>query len=593
MRENAKRFSENLIKIEHLLQRLTMALTNKRQSPINLQMPSQDIYTKFITSYMTDMVANPHRFIENQIMYWAKTMQHMIETQNALNTGAIEHRSENAGATLYERRFQNPLWEQHPFFYFLKTQYIMTAQAIEHRVDEIQGLDPKDKRKLDFFIHQIIDMMSPVNFLSTNPEALQKAVETNGESLIAGLTNLVRDVEENDGNLLVSLSDHSAFKVGETIATTRGDVVYQNRILELIHYCPTTPTVYQTPIVIFPPFINKYYILDLSPQNSLIGWLVEQGYNVFVVSWVNPNAEHAEVGIDEYINEGYLPVLQNVKDITQQSHVNAVGYCVGGTFLAIALALLKKRGDRSIKSATFFTTLIDFSTPGAIGAFLGDDLAKSIEAETATTGYLPKIFMAQTFSYLRPNELVYEPAVRNYMMGESPPISDVLYWNDDGTNLPSRFAVQYMRDFYENNLFARGDLVVCGETLSPKDVSVPIFAVVCERDHIVLWKQGFRSVQKFASNSKTIILSKSGHIFGIINPPMKEKYAYCTHSGRASTPDGWLRAATEHKGSWWMEWSNWLMRRSGQKRPTAQLKRAPAHAILRPAPGTYVLNKGH
>jgi polyhydroxyalkanoate synthase len=549
-----------------------------------LQGPGQDLYMKAAAAYIAEMMANPSKIIEHQIGYWGKSLKHYVEAQQKLVQGKLEAPEDRSPR---DRRFSNPLWETHPYFNYIKQQYLFSAEAISQAVSDLEGLDEKERKRLEYFSRQIMDMFSPANFLGTNPEALAKAVETEGESLVRGLENLVRDIEANDGDVLVTLADKDAFKVGENLATTEGSVVWRNRMLELIQYAPTTETVHRTPLVIFPPWINKFYILDLKPQNSLVRWIVEQGYTLFVVSWKNPDASYRDVGMGDYVEEGYLAAIEEVKRITGEDQVNAIGYCIAGTTLALTLSLMEKRKDRSIKSATFFTTLTDFSDQGEVGVFLTDDFVDGIAREVEEKGYLSSFFMSRTFSYLRSNDLIYGPAIRSYMMGEAPPAFDLLYWNGDSTNLPAKMSVEYLRGLCQGDRFAQGGFEILGETLRIQDVKVPLCAVACETDHIAAWKSSYDGVRAMGSKSKTFILSESGHIAGIVNPPSKKKYGHYTNEDMSQGADGWLKAAEFHEGSWWPRWEAWLDKRSGAQVP-ARVPGAGGRDILAPAPGTYV-----
>ena len=464
---------------------------------------------------------------------------------------------------------------------------MLNAGAIGEMMNDLEGLDSQEKRRVKFFAQQMVDLMSPTNFLGTNPEALEHAVETDGQSLVDGLENLVRDIEASEGELMVELVDKKAFEVGGNIATTPGEVIFRNRMMEVIQYTPTTETVHKTPLVIFPPWINKYYILDLRPDNSLIKYIVERGYTLFVVSWVNPDGSYRDVSIDTYIEEGYLEAVRVVKEITGEEKINAVGYCIGGTVLSLTLALLQKRGDKSINAATLFTTLTDFVDPGEVEVFLNDDFVDGIEAEANEKGVLDAFFISRTFSFLRANDLVYGPAIRSYMMGRTPPAFDLLYWNGDGSHLPAKMFVQYLRQLVVENRFAKGGIEICGETLKIGDVKTPVFAISCETDHIAVWTGCFEGFKKFGSRSKTFVLSESGHIAGIVNPPSKKKYGHYTNDGALTDPDDWLDGATRHDGSWWPRWEEWLGKRSG-KMVEARVPGEAGYEALSPAPGTYV-----
>jgi len=578
------RLNANLARVEELSARLVQAIAHRKPVRSTLQGPGQDLYMKAASAYIAEMMANPSKILEHQIGYWGKSLKHYVEAQHRLTHGNLEPPEDH---TPKDRRFASPLWETHPYFNYIKQQYLFSAEAVNQAVADIEGLDDKEKKRIEYFSRQIMDMFSPANFLGTNPEALARAVETEGESLVRGLANLVRDIEANDGDVLVTLADKEAFRIGENLATTEGSVVYRNRLFELIQYAPRTETVHRTPLVIFPPWINKFYILDLKPQNSLIRWIVDQGYTLFVVSWKDPDPTYRDVGMDDYVEEGFLTAIDEVKKITGEDQVNAIGYCIAGTTLSLTLALMQKRKDKSVKSATLFTTLTDFSDQGEVGVFLSDDFVDGIEREVEENGILSSFFMSRTFSFLRSNDLIYGPAIRSYMMGEAPPAFDLLYWNGDSTNLPARMSVEYLRGLCQNDTFAQDGFEICGETVKIRDVKVPVCAVACETDHIAAWKSSYNGVRQMGSKSKTFILSESGHIAGIVNPPSKKKYGHYTNDALGIEPDDWLKTADFHEGSWWPRWEAWLSRRSGAQIP-ARVPGDADHPVLAPAPGTYV-----
>lgn len=580
--DRAERLNANLAKLEELSKRLTTALAQKRQVDPSLHGPAPDVYMKAASAYFAEMMSNPARIVEHQVGYWGKTLKHYVEAQQVLAKGEFKA-PPDAGPK--DRRFQNPLWDSHPFFNYLKQQYLLNADAITTAVSDMEALPLEDRRRVEYFTKQIVDMFAPTNFLGTNPDALEKAVATDGESLVQGLENLVRDIEANQGDILVTLADREAFKVGQNIATTPGAVVFRNRMLELIQYEPTTEKVHKTPLLIFPPWINKFYVMDLKAQNSLIKWIVDQGFTLFVVSWVNPDASYAGTGMDDYIRDGFLAAMAEVRRITGEKKINAVGYCIAGTTLGLTLAHLQKAGEDFIKSATFFTTLTDFSDPGEVGVFLNDDFVNGIERQTEQDGILSRLFMAKTFSFLRSNDLIYTPAIKSYMLGEAPPAFDLLYWNGDGTNLPAKMAVEYLRGLCQNDGFAKGAFKVFGKKVSLADVEVPLCAIACETDHIAHWKGSFNGIKQMGSKDKTFILSESGHIAGIINPPSKDKYGHYTNDAPvAGEPETWLKSATFQKGSWWPRWGAWLAEHSG---PMVKARR-PSDSLCA-APGTYVV----
>jgi len=582
-REQFANLEANLERVDELTQRLLAAMGQGRAVPQSLQGPSPELYSAAVGAYFTEMMQNPAKLLESQLGFWSKSVKHYVEAQHLLAQGKLQAPSDD---TPKDRRFAHEMWETNPYFNFVKQQYLLNAQAITDAVAALDTLEPGEKKRLEYFSQQIVDMFSPTNFLATNPEALALAAETEGESLVKGLENLVADLEANNGDLVVTLADKSAFKVGENLAMTEGSVVFRNHMFELIQYAPTTEKVHSTPLVIFPPWINKFYIMDLKPQNSLIKWVVDQGFTLFVVSWVNPDASYRDTGMIDYVEDGYLTAIAKIKDICDVKKVNAVGYCIAGTTLSITMALMKQRGDASINAATLFTTLTDFSDRGEVGVFLDNDFVDGIEAQVAQDGVLDSFYMSRTFSYLRSNDLIYGPAIKSYMMGKAPPAFDLLYWNGDGTNLPAKMSVEYLRGLCQDDRFADGGFQIGDTTVHLADVDVPLCAIACEADHIAAWKSSYRGVQKMGSTDKTFILSESGHIAGIINPPTKNKYGHYTNPDLALAPDDWQAGADKHEGSWWPRWGAWLAKKSGKKVAARQPENA-----LDAAPGHYVLPK--
>jgi len=587
--EKLDRLNTNLAKVEALSLRLTEVFGRHKPLRGELNSPEPEVFMTAANAYWQAMVDNPGKVIENQLDLWSKSVKSFVDAQNLMLKGQFSAPQDD---TPTDRRFSHPMWKSHPYFNLLKQQYMRNAEAIKTAVGELEGLSPKDKQRIEYFSSQIVDMMSPTNFLGTNPEALEKAVETEGQSLIDGLQNLISDLEANNGEMLVKLADEDAFEIGRNIATAPGKVVCRNRMFELLQFTPTTETVHEIPLIIFPPWINKYYILDLKEQNSLIRWCVDQGYTVFVVSWVNPDPSYADVGLDDYIEEGFLEAIAQVKDITKQKQVNAVGYCIAGTTLHLALSLMKQRGDKSVKSATFFTTLTDFSDQGEFTPFLQDDFIDGIDNEVNEFGVLRSFIMQRTFSFLRSNDLIYGPAIKSYFMGEAPPAFDLLYWNGDGSGLPGKMAHQYLRELCQANKFVGEGVELCGMTLQISDVDVPVCAVTCETDHIARWKDCYHGFKQSKSRSKTFIVSQSGHIAGIVNPPSKKKYGHYTNTDVKGTADEWMEEATFHEGSWWPRWDAWLSKKSGKK-IAARQPGDVNHPTLGDAPGTYVLKKAY
>ena len=583
--EKADQMSENLVRLEELSQRFLNLVQNKQAVAPALSGPGPDLMVKASHAYWEEAVKNPARLMAQQVEYWGKSLSHFATLQQ--NLGGMQSVGGESSATNPDPRFSNPMWQSHPYFSFVKDQYLQNAAALRSAAHSMDGLAAVEQKRLSFFTDQIIDMMAPTNFLGTNPDALERAIETDGQSLIDGLENLISDLEDNQGELVVKLANDKVFELGVNIANSPGKVVFENRMFELLQYSPSSEVVHAIPLLIFPPWINKFYVLDLKAQNSLIKWLTEQGFSVFVVSWVNPDDSYRDVGLETYIEDGFLTAIREVKARSAQSQVNAVGYCIGGTTLALTLALLKKRGDSSVNSASFFTTLTDFSQQGEFTPFLQNDFIDGIEQEVAQRGMLKSFVMARTFSFLRANDLIYKPAIKSYMMGEAPPAFDLLFWNGDGTNLPGRMAVQYLRELCQSDAFATQGITLLGERLHLKDVKVPVCAIGCETDHIAAWKDSYRGVQGMGSRSKQFILSQSGHIAGIINPPSKKKYGHFTNQDLTLSSDQWQKTADFNSGSWWPSWSAWLTRRSGKKIAARHFSEAE-RGNLPDAPGRYV-----
>ncbi|MEP1201034.1 PHA/PHB synthase family protein [Tateyamaria sp.] len=585
--ENLDKLNTNLKKVEELTQRLSQVMSHRSMHNAALDGPNQELFTKAASAYWSEALRDPAKVLEHQLQFWSKSVTHFVEAQQALASGKLQAPADPGPK---DRRFANPLWDTHPYFNFVKQQYLINAAAVEQAIDDVSDMDSKEKQRLAYFSRQILDMMSPTNFLATNPDALEKAVETEGQSLVQGLENLISDLETNNGELIVKLADDKAFELGGNIATTPGKIVYRNKMMELIQYTPTTEKVHRIPLVLFPPWINKFYILDLKEQNSMVKWLVDQGHTLFVVSWVNPDAAYAGVGLEDYVEDGYIRAITEAKSITGQKQVNAIGYCIAGTTLSLTLSLLKQRGDKSVKSATLFTALTDFGDQGEFAPFLTDDFIDGIEAETEDKGILPSIIMARTFTFLRSNDLVYTPAIKSYMMGQTPPAFDLLYWNGDGANLPAKMAMQYLRGLCQRNELAEGGFDLLGHHLVLDEVDVPLCAIACETDHIAPWKDSYRGVQQMGSKDKTFIMTQSGHIAGIVNPPTKNKYGHYTNTDLSLDYQAWAEGAEFHEGSWWPRWGEWLKKRAGAK-VAARDPGDSEHPVLCDAPGTYVTVK--
>ena len=487
-----------------------------------------------------------------------------------------------------DRRFGHEDWQQSFLHDYIKQSYLITARHLHQTLASAQGLDEKTAKKVDFYTRQYIDALSPSNFLLTNPEVLRETVASGGQNLVKGLNNLLKDLARGNGaQLRVKMTDTEAFRLGENIAVTPGKIVYQNDLLQLIQYAPRTEKVYARPLLIIPPWINKYYILDLREKNSFIRWAVEQGHTVFVISWVNPDKRLAHKGFDDYLVEGALAALKAVEQATGQPDANVIGYCLGGTLLASTLAWLAAKKENRIHSATFFVSMIDFEEPGELEVFIDEGQLAALEARMAKRGYLDGSEMATTFNMLRANDLIWSFVVNNYLLGKDPFPFDLLYWNSDSTRMPAAMHRFYLRNMYLKNLLRKpGAIKLAGVPIDVTRIETPAYFVSTIEDHIAPWKSTYAGARLLRGPVR-FVLGGSGHIAGIINPPAANKYCYWTHDGLPESPDEWLKKATQHPGSWWTDWGNWIAERGGDQVP-AHIPGKGRLKAIEDAPGSYV-----
>ncbi len=492
-----------------------------------------------------------------------------------------------------DNRWRDQEWSQNLVFDYIKQSYLLAARCVEDAMDGADHLPEKDARRLAFFAKQFVDAMSPTNYPTTNPEVLRTTLEKRGENLVQGLQNFVRDMEKGDGKLRIAMTDTKAFKVGENVATTPGKVVFQNRLFQLIQYSPSTKKVYRRPLLITPPWINKFYILDLQPANSMVKWLVDQGRTVFVISWVNPDDEsYKDVGFDTYMLEGIYAAVDAVQKITGEAKLDIVGYCIAGTLLSATLSHMKSRGDDRISTATFFTALIDFAEPGDLGVFLSDDQIVKLEGDMAESGFLSGRMMSNAFNMLRSNDLIWSFYINNYLLGKDPAVFDLLYWNSDSTNLPAGMHSFYLRKMYqENKLCVLNGIELGGEPIDVSSIEVPAYFISAREDHIAPWKSTYAGARLFSGEVR-YVLGGSGHIAGIVNPPSKNKYGYWTSGGDTlpASADAWLAKAEQHDGSWWNDWNEWLQQHNSEKVP-ARIPGKGKFKAIEDAPGSYVAKR--
>ena len=532
---------------------------------------------------------------------WMRDPQKAIEAQSRLATGFLslwlgtlrrmqgEEAHPVAVPDAKDNRFRDPEWSDNPFFDFIKQAYLLTSRWAETLVEEAEHLDEHTKHKAQFYLRQLSSALSPSNFVPTNPELIRETLKESGANLVRGMQMLTEDIEAGQGEIKIRQTDPSKFQVGVNIADTPGKVVFRNGLIELIQYEPTTETVLKRPLLIVPPWINKFYILDLNRDKSFIRWAVAQGITVFCISWVNPDERHADKGFAEYMREGIFAALLAVREATRERKVTTIGYCVGGTLLSVALAYMAASGDDRVQSATFFTTQVDFTYAGDLKVFFDEEQLKSIEEGMKTRGYLEGSRMANAFNMLRPNDLIWPYVQKVYMKGQAPLPFDLLYWNSDATRMPCANHSFYLRNCYVENKLAKGEMEIDGIELDLKQVKIPIFNLATREDHIAPARSVFYGSRLFGGPVE-FVLAGSGHIAGVVNPPAKPKYQYWTNGPPAGDLDAWIAKAEEHPGSWWPYWFQWLERQAPE-RVKARKPGAGKLKALGDAPGTYVLMK--
>jgi polyhydroxyalkanoate synthase subunit PhaC len=529
------------------------------------------------------MMADPARLIEVQMALWNDYLTLWQRTAERLTGGQVEPVVEAAAD---DRRFRDRAWSDNAIFDYIKQSYLLTARFIQGVVKEVGGLDDHTGRKVDFYTRQFVDAMAPSNYVLTNPEVLRAIGESGGENLVNGLQNLLDDLERGKGRLAISMTDMAAFKLGENVAATPGKVIYQNDLIQLIQYAPTTDTVHRRPLLIIPPWINKFYVLDLRPQNSFIRWAVSQGHTVFVISWSNPGEQLSTKNFEDYMKEGPLAALDAMTAATGEKDANVIGYCLGGTLLSATLSYMTAKRDRRIKSATFFVTMVDFAEAGDLSVFIDEEQLTSLEERMSKKGYLEARDMHQTFNMLRANDLIWSFVVNNYLLGKQPLPFDLLYWNADSTRMPAAMHSFYLRRMYQENLLSKpGGITLDGVKIDLRKIKTPAFILSTREDHIAPWRSTYAATQLYSGPVK-FVLSASGHIAGVVNPP-GSKYGHWTNDKNPPSPDEWLATATTHQSSWWPMWEEWVSQYSGGGAPARQ----PGDGELKPledAPGSYV-----
>ncbi len=547
---------------------------------------------------IADDVAEMVKSIGRVAEYYMADPQRALAAQTALTTQFVnlwastlqrlqgERAAPVAAPDTSDKRFADAEWRNNPYFDFIKQAYVLTTRWADDLVKRADELEPHDRDKAQFYLRQVTAALSPSNFLATNPELLRTTLAESGENLVRGLKMLAEDIQAGHGTLRIRQSDARAFKLGVNLATTPGKVIFRNPLMELIQYEPTTSEVFKRPLLIVPPWINKFYILDLNPEKSFIRWAAAQGLTVFVISWVNPDERHADKDFDSYMHEGILTALNCVEQATGESEIAAIGYCVGGTLLAATLAYMAAVGDKRINGATFFTTQIDFTDAGDLKVFVDAEQLKAVEERMAEQGYLEGSQMANAFNMLRPNDLIWSYYVNNYLKGKEPMPFDLLVWNSDSTRMPAANHKFYLRHCYLQNDLSNGRMVLSGKTLDLKKVTMPVYELAAREDHIAPARSVFTGAKCFGGSVR-YVMAGSGHIAGVVNPPQKPKYQFWSDGPPKGEFDAWVAAAAESPGSWWPDWIEWIAAQAPEKVPA----RKPGEGKLKPiadAPGEYV-----
>ncbi len=535
---------------------------------------------------MAKMLANPYQLAQAQMnLVWDyfSLWQHSMLRFMGMQTPPVAMPAKG------DKRFKDEQWEEHFLFDFIKQSYLITARHIHDTVSGVRGLDEHTQEKVNFFTRQFIDALSPSNFAHTNPEVFRETVQTHGQNLLKGFNNLLRDMEEGDGQLRVKMTDTTAFELGKNVATTPGKVVFQNELIQLLQFTPTTRTQFKRPLLIVPPWINKYYILDLREKNSYIKWALDQGHTVFAISWVNPDEKLAQKSFEDYVFEGTLTAIDQVCAQTGEKEISAAGYCLGGTLLGTTAAYLAAKKDKRLASATFFTTMLDFSIPGELGVFIDEQQVSSLEKKMSERGYLEGTEMAGTFNMLRANDLIWSFVVNNYLMGKDPFPFDLLYWNSDSTRMPAAMHSFYLRNMYMRNLLKEpGGIMIGDVAIDLAKIKIPAYFISTIEDHIAPWQSTYLGARLFSGPTK-FVLGGSGHIAGIVNPPAANKYGYWLNPAKTlpETAEDFLAGAQQHEGSWWTDWQAWVTAQDDETVPA----RDPAKGklkVLEDAPGSYV-----
>ena len=557
-------------------------LNNVQSNPLSMNVYFEK-YSRFIKDLqeLFELLAkNPYTISAQQIAYWQDLF--------ALMENSVKSWAEGKGNPIEDKRFKSENWRNNPFFNLLSQQYVLLNIHLTNLLHNLPFDDKKVSKRVKFLAQQVLDALSPDNFFLTNPDLHHEAINSHGHSLMLGWKNLLQDLGKGPDKLSIKMTDHQAFAVGKNIAATPGKVIYKNKLIELIQYTPQTKKVYAIPLLIIPPWINKYYVLDLSPHNSLVNYLVSNGITVFMISWVNPDASYRQYGLYEYLAEGPIKAIEIIKKQLSVKQLNLLGYCIGGTLLALLLGYFKAIKNHSIKSATFLASMIDFSDPGDIAVYIDEEQIRHLEHRMNEKGYLDGHLMANAFNSLRSSDLVWSFYIKNYLRGQNPVPFDILYWNSNNTNLPAKMHSEYLRSMYLNNdLIKPGKIKIKNKPIDVHHINIPTFFVSTLKDHIAPWHTSYIGYH-LMKGKKQFILGESGHVNGIINPPSSKKYGYFTNSSTGYDSQKWFDKAQHHAGSWWPCWLQWLGKQSGKLVAKPEFKKIPYPGKYN-SPGKYAL----
>ncbi|WP_420591322.1 class I poly(R)-hydroxyalkanoic acid synthase [Bacterioplanoides sp.] len=557
--------------------------------PSTAEDPAGSVMTDFTQAFRElgeAMISNPNKVIADQ-------MEMMKQQQELFQQTALRFMGQDVDPVVApekgDKRFKDEQWSENPMFDYMKQLYLLQGQTLMKMIKDTDGLSDHSRQKVEYLVRQYVNALSPTNFANLNPEVIRKTMETGGSNLVSGMEQLLEDLETSvSGALNVAMTDTSAFQVGRNLATTEGSVVYQNDLMQLIQYTPTTAQTYKRPLLVVPPFINKFYILDLREKNSFIKWLVDQGHTVFVISWINPGPSLRNKGFENYMLEGPIAAAEAIEQATGEKGVNAIGYCLGGTLLSATLAYQKKKKKETIKSATFMATLMDFSKPGEIGVFINETAIAGLEKQMDALGYYDGRQMAFSFNTLRENDLFWSFFINNYLKGERPAAFDLLYWNTDSTNLPAAMHSFYLRNMYLNNqLIEKDALELDGVKIDLSAIKAPSYFISAAQDHIALWQATYTGAKVLGGKNR-FVLGGSGHIAGIVNPPEANKYGYWTNEKLPESADDWYQGSENHEGSWWLDWQQWVLKQGDMDMVDVRQPGDGKLETLEEAPGRYV-----